>query len=277
MDSEFTPYPDVNEFIGHYRDFVVRDFQANLVGMYLTGSLTYGAFDYDSSDIDLTNVVVHKVSDSELPILRKIHDEMEEIFPSWSKRFECTYTPAGFLSSVLPPKEPRPWYWGGTGQLYPEAVYGNEWIINSYFLHRFGISIYGPEFRQLAQPVEEVEVQKACIRDLFVEWVPKRSDQAWFKDSHHQAYFVLNLCRIVTTVCTGEVCSKPIAAKWVIENHGTRWNELIDAAIKWKYGVAFDRQMEAMAFLDYVVSLIGETDLYKLMEDEIAGLTDQAR
>ena len=261
MAKGITPYDDVDEFLVHYRTLILRDYKANLVGMYLTGSLTYDAFDYESSDLDVTNITGRSVHKREFPILRAIHDEMESQFPKWSRRFECTYTPTHLLSSVLPPEEPRPWYWGADGHLYEEAPYGNEWIINAHFLYECGQPIFGPEFRELSPPIESAEVRKACIRDLFTEWVPKKSDREYFKDSHHRAYFVLNLCRIITTVCTGEARSKPASAEWAVQNLDFTWKSLVTEAANWKYGVDFDRQRDAMAFLDHIVALVSATDL----------------
>lgn len=263
--EQITPYEDIDDFLGHYRALVLRDYERNLVGMYLTGSLTYDAFDYESSDIDVTSVLRCSVQGHELPILRAIHDEMESRFPDWSKRFECTYIPVHLLPSVLPPEEPRPWYWGGDGHLYQEAHCGNEWIINAYFLFKCSWPLFGPGYHELSPPIDEIEVQKACIRDLFTEWIPKKSERSWFKDSHHRAYFVLNLCRIITTVCTGEARSKPVSARWVIDNLGGRWRHIVTEAANWKYGIEFDRQTEALAFLDHIVTIIKNTDLYRSM------------
>ena len=124
----------------------------------------------------------------------------------------------------------------------------------------------------MSPPIDEAEVRKACIRDLFTEWVPKKSDRAYFKDSHHRAYFVVNLCRIITTVYTGEARSKPASVKWALENLDATWKLLVTEAAHWKYGVDFDRQHDAMAFLDHIVTLVSTTDLCESMQDELACL-----
>jgi hypothetical protein len=263
-----TPHADVNHFVKHFADTVTRTLPENLAGVYLTGSLSYDAFEYHSSDIDFTVIVRRPVSTSELGALTKLHRGIEERFEEWSRRLECSYTPLEMLPSIRPPREGRPWYWGGTRELYAEARYGNEWIINRHFLHEHGVALHGPAFTTLAGPVDMLEVQKACIRDLFAEWRPKRSDEAWLGNSHHQAYFVLNLCRIMHTVCTGLAGPKRVAAGWVKETFDAQWTELVDRALQWRYGLELDRREEAVAFLDYVISVVSETDLYRRLASE---------
>jgi len=100
----------------------------------------------ERSDIDLLVVVKDKLNSNEIELVKKLHNYIEEKYPSWKDRIECSYTPIYMLGEILPPKEPRPWI--GSGVLYPEAPYGNEWIINSYLLQEYGIPIYGKPYNE---------------------------------------------------------------------------------------------------------------------------------
>ena len=271
MDAPLTPYPDVDELVADFAQAVIRELEGNLVGVYLTGSLSYDAFEYRSSDIDFTVIVQRPVSSTELASLQRLHRETEQRFPEWSKRLECTYTPVRMLPDLYPPKEGRPWYWGGTGELYAAAEYGNEWIINRYFLHEYGIALHGPEFRDLVGPVDMVEVQKACIRDLLVEWKPKVSDEAWLASYEYWHYLVLNLCRILYTVCRASAGLKRVAAEWVVGRYGDRWKDLVEGALEWGHGVDFAPKDDAVAFLEFVVSVVSCTDLYREVSGEGPG------
>lgn len=261
--SSLTKYPDVNEIIDFFVRGVFPDLEGNLLGVYLTGSLSYGAFNYHSSDIDITVIVHRPVSRCELDSIRRLHREIEGKFEKWARRLECSYTPVDMLSNVMPPKEPRPWYWGGDCTLYEEAPYGNEWIINNYFLHRHSIALFGPSFKKLSPPVDIEDVRKACVRDLFQEWEPKKSNPEYFRDSHHEAYFILNLCRILHTVICSVVGSKKMAASWVQENYGERWRNLVGSAQEWQYGIELDGRQEAIDFLDFTISEVSKTEVYR--------------
>ena len=173
--SSLTKYPDVNEIIDFFVQSVMPVLEGNVLGIYLTGSLSYDAFNYHSSDIDITVIVHRPVSRCELDSIGRLHSQMEGKFEKWVRRLECSYTPVDMLPCVMPPTEPRSWYWGGDCTLYEEAPYGNEWIINKYFLYSHSIALFGPSFKKLSPPVDVEEVRKACVRDLFQEWAPKKS------------------------------------------------------------------------------------------------------
>ena len=264
-----TRYPDVDAIVRSFTEGVVSTLQENLVGVYLTGSLSYEAFAYDSSDIDITVVMERRASRGELEAIQRLHSHLEAKFVKWAKRLECSYTPVEMLTSVMPPREPRPWYWGGDSMLYPEAPFGNEWIINNYHLYNDSIPLVGPGFRELAEPVDIEEVRKACVRDLFQEWVPKKSNMAWFRDSHHESYFVVNLCRILHTVLCSSAGSKETAAIWAAEYCGERWRRLICSARRWHYGVDLSIRDEALDFLDFVVSEVSKTAVYAQVQAEV--------
>lgn len=267
--GSLTPFEDVNEVILYFANAILPILGDSLVGSYLTGSLSYGAFNYNSSDIDIT-VIVHKpVSSKELDHIRQMHSKIEGQFSKWAKRLECSYTPVGMLPSSFPPKAPRPWYWGGESILYAEAPYGNEWIINNYLLYHYAIPLIGPDFRVLMSPVDIAEVQRACIRDLFAEWLPKKVNRSWFRDSHHESYLIMNLCRILYTVKCKTVGSKKAAASYVINTYGEPWAQIIHSAEQWQYGMVLNLQEKAIEFIDFVMDEIMKTDLYREISCEI--------
>ncbi|MBI5933243.1 MAG: DUF4111 domain-containing protein [Chloroflexi bacterium] len=261
---QLTPFEDVNAILQYFVEGVSPIFGENLIGVYLTGSLSYNAFNYETSDIDLTVILKTPISASELSAIKQFHARMEKQFKKWSQRLECSYTPLEMLPNVLPPEKPRPWYWGGEGILYEEAPYGNEWIINKYLLWHYAIPLVGADFKTLTNEVDIEEVQKACIRDLCTEWEPKKRDPGWFRnDSHYEAYFILNLCRILYTVMRKSAASKQIAAAWVKSHYGESWAEVISLAESWRYGMDLNLREKAFQFLDFVIAEVSKTDLYK--------------
>jgi predicted nucleotidyltransferase len=53
-----TPYQDINKILSSMANSIQDILGKNLVGLYLFGSLSYGDFNPNSSDIDLTNYKV---------------------------------------------------------------------------------------------------------------------------------------------------------------------------------------------------------------------------
>lgn len=254
----YTEYKDVNEVLHSLTEGMIRVLGDNIVGVYLTGSLSYGDFNPDSSDIDLVAILLHPASSYMLKALKELHQEVEAKHMNWFKRIECSYVPLDMMKSIDPPKAPRPYV--GEGIFYPEAPYGNEWIINQYLLYQHGITLVGSDFKTLVKPIDILDVRKACIRDLYEEWQPKINDPIYLQNSHYQSYIVLNLCRILYTVIRKATASKKVSAAWVMSEF-PNWNNLILAAENWHYGVELYLQDEVIEFIKFAVNKVNEAQL----------------
>ncbi|MBS0185857.1 MAG: nucleotidyltransferase domain-containing protein [Proteobacteria bacterium] len=109
----------------------------NLIGVYLTGSYVTDHFNFQTSDLDVA-VILHT---SLTPNVRKhigvLHHDLQQKFPKWGRRIECSYITQAMLESMLPPLSARPYV--NNGKLYEEdALYGFEWLINLYSLQKNG-------------------------------------------------------------------------------------------------------------------------------------------
>ena len=248
-----TPYQDVNELLSFAANSLKDILADALVGFYLTGSLSYNDFVPGRSDIDLLVIVKNPLSNQEIDRVKQMHLHIETRYPQWAERIECSYLPVSELENISPPKTPRP-YMGG-GIFYPEAPYGNEWIINQWFLYKCSIAIIGPNFKTLTAPINIDDVRKACIADLFTEWAPKINEPEWLENSHYQSYLVLNLCRILHTVIRGDAASKSVSAKWV-QNEYPEWSELVTIAMNWKYGAKMNEKERAIEFLRFTLNKV---------------------
>jgi len=267
--QKFTSYQEINEIIHSFVVEVMNILNENLCGIYLTGSLSYGDFDENSSDIDITVILRKTVSSKGLEKIKKLHVKLEKNFEKWAKRLECTYTPVEMLKSILPPLEPRPWYCGLESFLYEKAPYGNEWIINNYLLYHYSIPLFGPDFKELISPIDIEEVQKACIRDLFVEWEPKIDIPGYLDNSHFQSYLILNLCRILYTVLHKTAGSKRVSAAWVKREFGMPWKTLIDLAENWQYGKEIKERKMTIDFINFSIAEISKTEIFEQLREEI--------
>ncbi len=253
-----TPYSDINDLLLFWAGGVCDALGGKVIGLYLTGSLTYGDFVLKRSDVDLCVVVNQALSVAELESIKRLHIETEHRYPHWAKRVECSYLPMDLMHEVLPPKTPRPWW--GHGVFYAEAPYGNEWIINQYFLYTSGIALIGSEYRTLVSHVDLKEVQKASARDLFQEWEPRIRNSGSLADPHDQSYVVLNLCRILSTVLQGDAGSKKAAVAWVTAAY-PQWKSLIEEADDWGHGAEMNRIEDVIAFIRFAVEKVNDAHL----------------
>ncbi len=247
-----TPHKEINELIDEFKNGVVKSLHQNLIGLYITGSLSYNDFVPGRSDLDFQVIVKLPLSITEISEIEKLHRYIEGIYPAWSKRIECSCTPQYMLSDILPPTDPRPWW--GAGTMYQKAPYGNEWIINQYQLHNHAITLTGPDYKSLTKPISIQDVQKACVRDLFQEWEPK-IQYVDSLDSHNRSYIVLNLCRILYTVSQSAVSSKKISAAWA-KSTFPQWKDLIETAERWVYGTEMKLHEETKEFIRFVTEQV---------------------
>lgn len=254
-----TSYEDINELLDFFANELSKVFGDKLIGLYLTGSLSYGDFHPESGDIDLLVVLARSVSKVELRSVKWMHGQIGKKYRQWEKRVECSYISRDMLRHILPPKKPRPYF--GEGEFHDKAPYGNEWLINMHLLYKHGIALRGPDFKSLTTPPDIKDVQKACIRDLFQEWKPKISKKEYFNNSHYQAYIVLNLCRILYTVVRGETDSKKVSAEWVKNTYAPQWGDLIKAAENWEYGKEMKYKKEAVEFIKFVINEVNKTKI----------------
>ncbi len=248
MDHLATAPPEVRAIVDELRRGITSALGTNLVGLYLTGSLTYGDFDPGSSDIDYLAVLRRPLAPPERDALADLHREIGEQYPAWRERIEGSYVTASMLLSVEPPAEPRPYVNGGTFW-DPEPRYGNEWLINRYALQECGIALAGPAFSDLVPPVSVTDVRAASARDLVEEWLLQLDDPAFLPDSHHQAYVTLTMCRILHRHANDEVVSKRQAAVWARDRLEPRLQDLIDAALAWQHGDLLDHRDDVREFV----------------------------
>ena len=218
----------------------------NIIGIYLFGSLSYGGFNKNSSDIDLIVITKTLLNKIELENIKYIHKKLIEIDKNWGNRLEVSYTPIDMLEEKDIPILPRPYY---NKIFYEKAGYGNEWLINNYLLLNFGKVIYGPEFKTLLKyGISINEIKESCIKDFYKEWVSKINDNEWLLKSENQAYIVLNICRIIYTIINSKLGNKQESAKWMKEEY-TEWRNLINEAGKWNYNKFMNRQVEIKEYI----------------------------
>jgi|SRR3989344_1005503 len=253
-----TPYKDINEILQILKENLVITLRDNLVGLYLTGSLTYGDFNRGSSDIDFLVVMNNPISSEQLKKITKMHEDIGKRYPEWQKRIEGSYITKRMLSNTESPKESRPYV--NAGKIW-NFVYGNEWIINLDVLYKCGVAIYGPNPKELIKPVDIADVRAASKRNLLDEWQPKLNDPKSFEAedydaSHLQAYAILTMCRILHRAFNENVASKRVASEWAIKTYGKPWSDLIEKAESWKHGIDMNTKKETLEFIEFTIDKV---------------------
>src|SRR5215469_17567441 len=108
MMKDATPFPAINTMLTEWVEGLQRSLgKNNIVGLYLSGSLAYGDFVPERSDIDLQAVVRSPLTPYELKSVGELHIQIEALCPRWADRVECSYAPLELMSELTPPATPR--------------------------------------------------------------------------------------------------------------------------------------------------------------------------
>ncbi|QBD75616.1 DUF4111 domain-containing protein [Ktedonosporobacter rubrisoli] len=229
-----TRYNDVNEVL---RDFVaciqalLGGQENHFYGLYLYGSLALGDFDPGHSDIDFIVVTTSELSAERIAALREMHARFANSSSPWAKRIEVAYIPREALNHLAP-----------TEARYPQLEKGGElnmdhleigWIFQLYTLREYGVSVVGPSLRALIAPIDPTAMRRAVIAIPQMWLDDKEHDPTWLpwlRERENQAFVVLTLCRLLYTLGTADVASKPAAAHWCQQTLGEPWSALIGDA-----------------------------------------------
>jgi predicted nucleotidyltransferase len=70
MQTDPTPYADINELLERILSQMQGILGKKLIGLYIFGSLVTGDFDYESSDIDLVAAISADLNERELESIK---------------------------------------------------------------------------------------------------------------------------------------------------------------------------------------------------------------
>ncbi len=252
-----TPYPDVNVAVSGFllgaRDILGDHFRA----MYLSGSLALGDFDAERSDIDFVVVTDSDLPDDLLLALRAMHDRFNASASPWATEVEVAYIPQNALRRYDPARARHPHIERGAGEILDMDQLGSDWIIQRFILREYGVVIAGPNPRTLIAPVSSRDLHQSVVTLMNNWWGPMREDPAPLHRHTigYQSYAVLTMCRILYTLDTGTVVSKPVAARWARGIADGRWDTLIGYALAWRKDVqtvpSDDDVHETLALIQY--------------------------
>lgn len=224
----WSKYGEVNSIIeklvsGHQSIFGERT-----LGFYLYGSLVWGDFDIDTSDIDTLCVISSEVMVEELEKLRILHEEIVCENPRWKNRIEVHYVPldglknfrdVSFKMANISPGEPL-----------HIIESGADWIDEWYCVQEYALTIYGFNKKEVIPYIDKQEfIQTICkYAQSFRERI-----RICKESCYSQAYAVLTLCRALYTLKNGEQISKPGAARWAME-FIPEYSAVISSALVWR-------------------------------------------
>jgi len=197
---------------------------SGLVGVYLYGSLTQGAFDPARSDVDCIVVVRRDLTHAQFRRLAAWLSNAAEV-DDWISRLQMQILLCGRL---LRPDTRGALYQFGV--LRRSGSDGNPIIWRNVLAS--GVTLAGPSPETFVPRITDRMMLAALRREI--EYLrTELADPAspWRDRRFYRAYAVLTLCRILYSNATNDVESKRRAARWALRTLPTRWHALIQMAV----------------------------------------------
>lgn len=133
------------------------------------------------------------------------------------------------------------------------------WAFQCHTLREHGVVVAGPAPSDLLPPVDAPALRKAAVA-VVQPWIEQRSQPDWLRWMRTEwAFVVLTLCRLLYTLETGDVASKPQAGRWARQVLDARYRPLIDGALAATHDTASTTvEQEVVDFIAYTVALFTE-------------------
>jgi hypothetical protein len=260
LNTEPTPYPDVNTVVLQLFSGAKSILGAHFVGMYLHGSLAGGDFNPERSDIDFLVVTAGELPEDKITSLAKLHGQIRHSDLVWSKKVEGDYIPRPFLRRYDPKTSCYPHL--GTDGHFEVEPHGSDVILQHYVLRKKGVVIAGPNPKSPIDPIQPDDLRRAARATLDEWWAPMLSNPTLLCSREYQAYAVLTMCRALYTLAYGDVIPKPVAAQWSQKLLGKSWERLIERALAWPNGPQPDELEATKEFIYYTLDRSQEKESF---------------
>ncbi|NLO39885.1 MAG: DUF4111 domain-containing protein [Ruminiclostridium sp.] len=225
----WSKHHEVNHIIEKLLNGHRQVFGDKMEGFYLYGSLIWGDFDIDSSDIDTLCALTTEVKPEEIEHLRMMHEEIANESPLWRDRIEVHYASLEGLKNFRK-------FSSKMGNISPgEPLHiidaGIDWLDEWYCVQEYAVTLFGIDKSEVIPHIEKSEfIQTICgYAQSFRERI-----QASKHCRYSQAYAILTVCRALYTLRNEEQASKLTAARWAI-NFLPEYRNIISDALIWRH------------------------------------------
>lgn len=233
-----------------------RIFKSNLVGIYIHGSIAFGCFNPNKSDIDFLVVVRNEPTLEEKEKAIKILLELSCTAPQ--KGFEMSVVRLAVCKRFVYPT-PFDLHFSNAHlkkcqedlKTYCETMNGTDRDLAAHFtvIKKVGITLYGEEINNLFADIPKEYYIDSIKVDV------KNAKDAVYENS---TYIILNLCRVLAYLTENLILSKEQGGLWGATHLPARFTELIQSTLNNYLSnktVILDKEL-LYEFCDYMNSLI---------------------
>jgi hypothetical protein len=223
------PSPDreLNAVLAEFVKSVQAILSEKFIAAYLQGSFGLGDWDRDS-DVDFTVVISEDLTDAEVQALNTNQARIFETESYWAKHLEGSFWTQELLKTQYANKNEL-WYFDNGSIKLERSTHDNTLVVR-WVTYEYGITLAGQDAKTLLGAVEADDLRQEVL-DVVQDWGkiildnPQQMNNGWY-----QPYAVLSFCRMLHTLSTGRIHSKPVSAEWAKVHLDSKWIELIDRA-----------------------------------------------
>lgn len=239
------PNPEVREIVEALVSGVGGVLGADLMGIYLRGSLVTGDFNPETSDVDLLIVVGQNLNQADFERLDAMHRRIQTLpalaLNRYANEVELAYVPVSDINGF----EPGEWYISlerGEGLRWKQLRH--NWVVEFWAVREHGVTLLGPEPKTFIEPIPMERVVGAIRLELgnWLLWVDSWDSPGWQNNPENHAgemrFAVETMCRVLYTLTHLGLCSKKVAACWALDNLPEPWSLLIQESQSWQAGGA---------------------------------------
>lgn len=256
-----TIFPELNAVLSDFAGRLAELFGDGLVGLYLQGSFALGGSD-GFSDVDFLAVLDQDVTAEQFPLLQTVHEELHALPSAWARHLEGSYVPLDALGKFPPPKRAF-WYLDNGAKNVVRSDHDDTLVVY-WTLREKGIPLLGPAPAHFVPPVP-IDRMLDEILATMLDWQGHFvANPNGLNNRFYQPLVVVSYCRMLHSLATGAIHSKPASAAWALEHLDTRWRGLIDNVSRARTGDAADRVREpadpsdlaaTWLFMEYAIEL----------------------
>lgn len=233
--GHLTPYLQLDRVLVDYGRTLQSALSDNFVGLYLSGSLAIGDFDL-TSDVDFLVVTESEMASAEFGAVRAAHTQLLSQDTRWVKHLEYSFFPKPKLNDKSSPYDGHGrnqsearllWYFNNGASTMERSDHDNT-LVTRWTLRYRSKAVLGPPPQTFAPEVTANELRREIKQSLLGWETLLIDDPAPFYNRFHQAFWVLNNCRVLQDLHEGRITSKLAGVNWARKHVDPEWKPLID-------------------------------------------------
>lgn len=255
--STLTPYSEVNAALSHFDVHLHNLLGSRFIGLYVVGSLALGDFNPDSSDIDFIAVIDGQIDESVINKLRGMHADFAATASPWAARIEAVYVTPDAFDLTIPNSKTYPQVEVEKGTILFNAPLEDGWVFQLHSLREHSLVVSGADPHTLMPPTDR-KFMPPAVAAISKMWLDDAANDPtwidWLRVVPNQQFVLKTLCRMLYSLATGDVCSKPPAVRWGQAHLPSRWVALLETSLASasKTGLITDALVdETIAFVRY--------------------------